>query len=83
MEKLSFNDLVILAKSVSVDYDKLLCQDSNGRLVNSIGVTYERSDVEKFSATVSAESVSDAAYDNLYVLIKVLKGLYEYRPLPF
>lgn len=83
MEKLSFNDLVILAKSVSVDYDKLLCQDSDGRLVNSVGVTFERSDVETFPATVSAESASDDAYDKLYTLIKVLKGLYEYRPLPF
>lgn len=83
MEKLGFNDLVVLAESLSVDYDKLLYQDSNGRLVNSVGLTCERSDIETSLATVSAESLSDVAYDKLCTLIKVLKGIYEYRPLPF
>lgn len=78
MEKLDFCDLVVLAKSIFVDYDKLLCQ-SSGALVSPTGLTYERNS----DAGVSAESASDVAYDKVAVLIKVLKGIQEYRPLPF
>lgn len=79
MEKLNLSELVSLARNAFVDFDALLRQDEDGSLVDLHGVTYKRGTDECFKV----ELQSDASYDKLSAMIKILNGILEYRPLPF
>ena len=75
MEKLSLYDLCIIAESLYVDFGKLTYEE--GKYSYLFGPT------GAVKADLSQIELSRIEYQKIFILIRVLQDIYEYRPLPF
>lgn len=67
MEKLDFEELVIIASSLDVNYEALICEKES-----------QRADTSS-----SAYKYSEQNWDTMHTLMIILDELYTLRPLPF